>query len=94
MRPRTDAARDITRRAVRRGEIAKGLRSSTIVDLLVGALSTHWEMTSPSGRLRLRRNFPAYAESIVDIILSGVQVVSDSTMLASIASGRSSLDKA
>ncbi len=94
VRPRTDAARDITRRAVRRGEIAKGLRSSTIVDLLVGALSTHWEMTSPSGRLRLRRNFPAYAESIVDIILSGVQVVSDSTMLASIASGRSSLDKA
>lgn len=93
VRPRTDAARDITRRAVGRGEIARGVRSSTIVDLLVGALSTHWEMTSASGRLRLRQNFPAYAESIVDIILSGVRVVSDPAMLVPIANGRTSSNR-
>lgn len=78
VRPRIEAARDITRRAVRRGEIAKGIRSSTIVDLLVGALANHWEMTAETGRSQLRRTFRAYAESLVDIILGGVQVVSGS----------------
>jgi AcrR family transcriptional regulator len=81
VRPRTEAARDITRRAIRRGEIAKGVRSSTIVDLLVGGLSTHWEMTAEAGRPRLRRTFPAFAESLVDIILAGVQVESGSALL-------------
>jgi AcrR family transcriptional regulator len=91
VRPRTEAARDITRRAVRRGEIAKSVRSSTIVDLLVGGLSTHWEMTGDTGRLRLRRNFPAYAESLVDVILSGIQVVSGSATLVPIVNGRADL---
>ncbi|WP_204366827.1 TetR/AcrR family transcriptional regulator [Mycobacterium sp. UM_CSW] len=81
VRPRTEAARDITRRAIKRGEIAKGVRSSTIVDLLVGGLSTHWEMTAESGRSRLRRTFPSFAESLVDIIIAGVQAVSVSAAL-------------
>lgn len=72
VRPRTDAAREITRRGVKRGEIASTVRSSTIVDLLVGALSTHWEMTPASGRTRLRQTFAEYAEQLVDIILAGV----------------------
>ncbi|OBK63255.1 hypothetical protein A5653_25355 [Mycobacterium colombiense] len=81
VRPRTEAARDITRRAIKRGEIARGVRSSTIVDLLVGGLSTHWEMTAETDRGRLRRTFPAFAESLVDIILAGVQVESGSAVL-------------
>lgn len=85
VRPRTEAARDITRRAIKRGEIAKGVRSSTMVDLLVGGLSTHWEMTAEAGRTRLRRTFPAFAESLVDIILAGVQVESGSAVLVSAA---------
>jgi AcrR family transcriptional regulator len=76
VQPRTDAAREITRRAIKRGEIAPTVRSSTIVDLLVGAMSTHWEMTPEAGRQRLRKTFPAYAEALVDIILAGVAVVS------------------
>lgn len=80
LRPRTEAARDITRRAVKRGEIRKGVRSSTIVDLLVGALSTHWDMTAEADRVHhLRRTFGPYAESLVDIILAGVQVISPDT---------------
>ena len=85
VQPRTEAARDITRRAIKRGEIAKGVRSSTIVDLLVGGLSTHWEMTPEAGRPRLLRTFPAFAESLVDIILAGVQVVSGSAVLIPVA---------
>ncbi|MGX9787817.1 TetR/AcrR family transcriptional regulator [Mycobacterium sp. MMS18-G62] len=81
VRPRTEAARDITRRAIKRGEIAKGVRSSTIVDLLVGGLCTHWEMTAETGRARLRKTFPTFAESLVDIILAGVQVQSGSALL-------------
>lgn len=82
VRPRIDAALDITRRAIKRGEIAPTIRSSTIVDLLVGAMVTHWEMTPEAGRSRLRKTFPAYAESLVDIILAGVAVQSASTALA------------
>jgi AcrR family transcriptional regulator len=81
VRPRTEAARDITRRAIKHGQVAPTVRSSTIVDLLVGAMSTHWEMTPESGRAHLRRTFPAFAESLVDIILAGVQVVSGSATL-------------
>jgi AcrR family transcriptional regulator len=84
VRPRTEAARDITRRAIKRGEVASTVRSSTIVDLLVGAMSTHWEMTPESGRPHLRRTFPAFAESLVDIILAGVQVQSGSAVLVPI----------
>jgi AcrR family transcriptional regulator len=78
VKPRTDAAREITRRAIKRGEIASKVHSSTIVDLLVGALSTHWEMTPESGRPRLRETFPGFAESLVDIILAGVAATSRS----------------
>jgi AcrR family transcriptional regulator len=81
VRPRTEAARDITRRAIKRGEIPSTVRSSTIVDLLVGAMSTHWEMTPETGRPHLRRTFPAFAESLVDIILAGVQVQSGLAVL-------------
>jgi len=81
VRPRTEAARDITRRAIKRGEIASIIRSSTIVDLLVGAMSTHWEMTPETARPHLRRTFPAFAESLVDIILAGVQVESGAAVL-------------
>jgi hypothetical protein len=78
MKPRTDAAREITRRGIKRGEIASTVHSSTIVDLLVGALSTHWEMTPESGRPRLQQTFPAFAESLVGIILAGVAATSRS----------------
>jgi AcrR family transcriptional regulator len=81
VKPRTEAARDITRRAIKRGEIDSTVRSSTVVDLLVGAMSTHWEMTPETGRAHLRRTFPAFAESLVDIILAGVQVESGAAVL-------------
>jgi AcrR family transcriptional regulator len=81
VKPRTEAARDITRRAIKRGEIDSTVRSSTVADLLVGAMSTHWEMTPESGRAHLRRTFPAFAESLVDIILAGVQVESGAAVL-------------
>jgi len=76
IRPRLKAARDITHRAIRRGEIAPTVHSSTIVDLLVGGLSTHWELSSERGRTRLVSTFQAYAETLVDIILAGVRAVS------------------
>jgi AcrR family transcriptional regulator len=85
VKPRTDAARAITRRGINRGEIAPIVRSSTMVDLLVGAMSTHWEMTPASGRARLRQTFPGYAESLVDIILAGIAATSKSPTGAELA---------
>jgi AcrR family transcriptional regulator len=87
VRPRIDAALDITRRAIKRGEISPTVRSSTIVDLLVGAMVTHWEMTSEAGRSRLRKTFPAYAESLVDIILAGVAATSGREVAPAAAGG-------
>lgn len=89
VQPRTDAAREITRRGIKRGEIAPTVRSSTIVDLLVGAMSTHWEMTPEAGRQRLQTTFPAYAELLVDIVLAGVAAVSGSADIRPAAAGGS-----
>lgn len=52
------------------------------VDLLVGAMSTRWELTRETGRGRLRRTFDTYTETLVDIILAGVQVASGAAVLA------------
>jgi hypothetical protein len=38
-------------------------------------------MTPETGRAHLRRTFPAFAESLVDIILAGVQVESGAAVL-------------
>jgi hypothetical protein len=72
---RTDAARAITRRAISRGEVGSGIHTSTIPDLLVGALNTHWTTTPPDRHDRLRRTFRAYADDVVDLILGGVMSV-------------------
>jgi AcrR family transcriptional regulator len=73
--PRARAARDITRRAVARGELASGIASATIVELLIGAMNNHWAFTPPSRLDRLHRTFPAHAEQLVDIIVAGVAAV-------------------
>lgn len=74
--PRIRAARQITRRAIERGEIGPGLHSATIVELLIGAIGNHW-MFTPTAKLdKLHRTFRAHAETLVDIILSGVAAVS------------------
>ena len=82
VRPRIAAALEISRRAVKRGEIAPTVRSSTIVDLLVGGMVTHWEMTPEDDRGRLRKTFPAYAESLVNVILAGVEATSGGVLRA------------
>jgi len=70
--PRVKAARAITHRAVQRGEVGPGVHSSTIPDLLVGALNVHWHTTPEGRQRRLRQTFKAYAGQLIDVILAGV----------------------
>ncbi|MGH7747305.1 MAG: TetR/AcrR family transcriptional regulator, partial [Candidatus Dormibacteria bacterium] len=48
VRPRTQAARQITRRAIDRGEVADTLHSATAIELLVGGMQLHWMYTKES----------------------------------------------
>jgi AcrR family transcriptional regulator len=73
--PRTRAARDITRRAINRGEIGPGMHSATIVELLIGAMNNHWAFTPDSKLDKLHLTFGAHAENLVDIILAGISAV-------------------
>jgi AcrR family transcriptional regulator len=74
-RPRSEAAREITRRAIKRGEIGPQLRSSTVAELLLGAMMTHWMLTSDAQLPKFRATIQAHAEDLVDIILAGIEVV-------------------
>jgi len=72
---RVEAARAITRRGIKRGEVAATVRSATIIELLVGAMQTHWILVPEAQLPTLYRHFTAYAENVVDIIVCGLQAV-------------------
>ncbi|MFR9804066.1 TetR/AcrR family transcriptional regulator [Pseudonocardia sp. RS010] len=75
VRPRTEAAREITRRAIDRGEVADTLHSATAIELLVGAMQIHWMYTKESSLPEMRRTFRAHAERLVDIIVAGTGAI-------------------
>lgn len=70
--PRVAAARDITRRAVARGELPAGVRSSDAVELLSGAMMIHSDYAPDESRTRLYASFARYAQRIVDVIIAGL----------------------
>jgi AcrR family transcriptional regulator len=74
--PRVQAARDITRRAVSRGELGPAVKSATVVELLVGSMSNHWKFTPEDALPRLRTTFASHAETLVEVILHGIVAVS------------------
>jgi AcrR family transcriptional regulator len=74
--PRVQAARDITRRAVRRGELGPSVHSATVAELLVGAMSNHWSFTPVEAMPGLAATFARHAETLVDVILRGIVEVS------------------
>jgi AcrR family transcriptional regulator len=74
-KPRIQAARDITRRAVRRGELGPTAQSATVAELLVGAMGNHWAFTPVEALPALRATFAQHAETLVDVILRGIVAV-------------------
>lgn len=74
---RVPTARDITRRAVARGELGPHVHSATIIELLLGALNNHWVYTSEGALPRMRETLQAHTENLVEVILHGVLAVAD-----------------
>lgn len=72
-RPRQESARDIVRRATARGEVHNPLDSHAAVELLLGAISTHWTYTSVAQLEKLNVSFPAYVDRLLAIILGGLE---------------------
>jgi len=71
-RPRLEASRQITRRAIVRGELPEGFRTTIIGELLVGALHMHWNYTSEDQLPKMRRTLPQHAKLLADITVQGV----------------------
>jgi AcrR family transcriptional regulator len=70
--PRVQAARAITRRAQSRGELKHSTAPHAVVELLLGAIQTHYMFTPPEKLPALEATFASYAEMLVDLILEGV----------------------
>jgi AcrR family transcriptional regulator len=73
---RVPTARNITRRAIARGELGPHVHSATVVELLLGALQNHWMYTAETALPRMRSTLREHAETLVDVILHGVLAVS------------------
>jgi AcrR family transcriptional regulator len=72
---RVPTARDITRRAVARGELGPHVHSATVIELLLGALQNHWMYTAETAMPRMRETLGEHAATLVDVILRGVLAV-------------------
>lgn len=71
-RPRLEASRQITRRAIARGELPEGFRTTIIGELLVGALHMHWNYTNEEQLPKMRRTLPQHASLLADITVRGI----------------------
>ena len=71
-RPRIAAARAMTDLAIARGEIDSAVDARTAIELLLGAMSSHFTQTRQERLTRLIDTFPAYVETLVDIIIEGI----------------------
>lgn len=71
-RPRLEASRQITRRAIARAELPDGFRTTIIGELLVGALHMHWNYTSEDQLPKMRRTLPQHAKLLADITVQGI----------------------
>lgn len=72
-RPRQESARDIVRRATARGEVRNPRDAHAAVELILGAISTHWTYTSVAQLEKLHASFPAYVDRILAIVLGGIK---------------------
>ena len=71
---RITAARDITIRALQRGEAMEGTSPSMVAEMLVSTISVHFNYTTLERRAELHRKFHEYAEKLVDTIVRAVGV--------------------
>lgn len=70
--PRVEAARQISQRAKKRGELHSQNDTLMAIELVLGAMSWRWQFTPEDRIPKLITTFPAYVGEILDIVLAGV----------------------
>jgi AcrR family transcriptional regulator len=70
--PRIAAARAMAELAIQRGEIDSAVDARTAIELLLGAMNSTFTQTRQERLTRLIDTFPAYVETLVDIIIEGI----------------------
>jgi len=70
--PRTRAARQVTRRAIARGELSRDTSLATLPDLLLGGLFMHWAFSSDRDEPHFAKSFAEESAAMADVIISGL----------------------
>ena len=65
-------ARAITRRAIKRGEVAESLNAGLLMDLVVGAVNNHVTTTPRHLRAQMMKKAPQFLNELVEVVLRGV----------------------
>lgn len=66
------SARDLVRRAVKRGDLPDSATPTLILDVIAGSVMSHVMATPEALRTTMRETAPDYAERLVDLVLRGV----------------------
>lgn len=70
--PRGKAARQVTRRAVARGELPDGTRATMLPDVLLGATFMHWAFAINRDDPAFDQHMRDYVERLLSLTLSGL----------------------
>lgn len=71
--PRGTAARQVTRRAIARGEIPADTPPSLMPDLVMGSINTHWAFAPDRDERVLNAHLEDHAERLVQLIVRGLR---------------------
>ncbi len=75
--PRIASAIQLSEMAVARGEISSPVIARTMLELLMGSMQSSFTQTAKKRQEELLRSFPSYVETITEIIVAGVDALSN-----------------
>jgi len=70
--PRGRAVREVTRRAIARGEVPAGTPPTLLPDIVIGSFSTHWAYTPDKTAQSYFDSIEAYGARLVETIIAGL----------------------
>ncbi|WP_370615345.1 TetR/AcrR family transcriptional regulator [Mumia sp. Pv 4-285] len=76
--PRGRAARQVTRRAIARGELAGDVSAAILPDLILGGMFFHWAFSTDRDDPGFAEKFERESTALVDVILRGLHSASES----------------
>jgi AcrR family transcriptional regulator len=71
---RGTAARQVTRRAIARGEIPEGTPATVIPEIIIGAFFAHWAYTQDASAPAYLDDLAGYGERLVETLMAGFSI--------------------